>query len=114
MATPAMAMPTMDMLPTLMPTTDTDTDMLTMVTTRGLLMLRLLMVMAMLPTLMPTMDMPVMPTMVMLPTPMPTMDMPTTDMPTTDMPTMVMLPTLMPTMDTAMDIITNLLSTVKS
>merc|ERR1712055_1163945 len=101
-----------------MPTTGMDLDMLTMVTTRGLLMLRLLTVMP--PTLMPTMD--------MLPTLMPTtdLDMPATVttrgllmlrlltvMPPTLMPTTDMLPTLMP-MDTDMDTITNLLNTVKN
>merc|ERR1711915_199243 len=119
------------MLPTLLPTMDTD--MPTMGTTRGLLMLRLLM--AMPHTLM---AITVIPTTVMLPTLLPTTDtdMPTMDttrgllmlrlltdmvMPHTLMPITVMLPTLLPTTDmlptdlmpttaTAMDIITNLLN----
>merc|ERR1711872_470638 len=100
-------------------------------TTRGLLMLRLLMAMATPPTVMLTMD--IMPTLIM-----PTTDtvMPTTATtrgllmlrlltamatPPTVMPTMDTTPTLMPTTDTATvmptmatDIIINLLSTVKS
>merc|ERR1719402_1129504 len=130
----------MDIMPILMPTTDTDTVMPTTVTTRGLLMLRLLTVMltmvmatpptAMLimdttPTLMPTTDtdtaMPITattrgPLMLSLLMAMLTMVMAT---PPTVMPTMATLPTLMPTTDTVMpttatDIIINLLNTVKS
>merc|ERR1719244_1630003 len=122
MATLPMAMLTMDIMPILLMST-TDTVMPTTATTRGLLMLRLLMamltmVMATPPTVMPTMD--TMPILLM-----PTMDTVMPTMATTRgllmlrlpmvMLTTDIVPTLMLTTGTAMpttatDIIINLLN----